>query len=65
MKQAEVIFIFLAADGRKQFIQDDQWAFKYGVLEKFAERNDRINYEEKLLSRKTFEHCIDAPNRAT
>lgn len=65
MKNTKVTLVPLASDDREQFILDNQWAFKYGALQEFGKRDDHINFEGEIISRKTIERCIDAPDRET
>ena len=65
MKNTKVTLVPLASDDREQFILDTQWAFKYGALQEFGKRDDHINFEGEIISRKTIERCIDAPDRET
>ena len=65
MKHTEVTLISLAPDDREQFILDNQWAFKYGALQEFGKRDDHIDFEGEIISRKTIERCIDEPNSET
>ena len=65
MKNTKVTLVPLAPDDREQFILDNQWAFKYGALQEFGKRDDHINFEGEIISRKTIECCIDAPDRET
>ena len=65
MKQAHVTLVPLAADDREQFILDNQWAFKYGALLEFGKRDDHIDADGEIISRKTIEHCIDDPSNET
>ena len=62
MKQATVTLAPLTADDREQFILDNQWAFKYGALEEFGERDDHIDDDGEIISRHTIEHCLDEEN---
>ena len=55
MKQPEVILVPLHPDDREQFIQDNQWAFKYGAQQEFGMRDDRCEEGEEVISRKTIE----------
>lgn len=55
----------LAENDREQFILDNQWSFKYGALIEFEERDNHIDAEGEIISRKTIEHCIDEPNNIT
>ena len=65
MKHTKVTLVPLTADDREQFILDNQWSFKYGALEEFGERDDHIDEDGEIISRKTIERCIDAPNSET
>ena len=65
MKNTEVALIPLTADDREQFIIDNQWAFKYGALYEFGERDNHIDDDGEIISRQTIEHCIDAPDSET
>ena len=46
MKQLEVILVPLQPDDREQFIQDNQWAFKYGAQQEFGMRDERCEEGE-------------------
>ena len=65
MKNTQVSLVPLAADDREQFILDNQWAFKHGAMLEFGERDDHLNYEGEIISRKTIERCIDDPKNET
>lgn len=65
MKNTKVTLVPLASDDREQFILDNQWAFKYGALQEFGKRDDHINFEGEIISRKTIERCMDALDRET
>ena len=65
MKNTKVTLVPLTADDREQFILDNQWAFKYGALLEFGERDDHIDDDGEIISRETIEHCIDEPNNET
>ena len=65
MKHTEVTLAPLTAEDREQFILDNQWSFKYGALEEFGKRDDHIDDDGEIISRKTIERCIDAPNNET
>ena len=43
MKNMKVELMPLEADDREQFILDNQWAFKYGAMMEFGERDDHID----------------------
>ena len=65
MKHTEVTLAPLTAEDREQFILDNQWSFKYGALEEFGERDNSLNDDGEIISRKTIERCIDDPNSET
>ena len=65
MKNTKVTLVPLTADDREQFILDNQWAFKYGAIEEFGERDNDLNSDCEIISRKTIERCIDSPDRET
>ena len=60
MKKAKVTLVPLEVGDREQFILDNQWAFKYGAMLEFGERDNHINDEGEIISRKTIEGCIDS-----
>ena len=62
MKNVKVTLIPLADDDREQFILDNQWAFKHGAMIEFGERDDHIDGDGEIISRKTIERCIDEPD---
>ena len=65
MKHTRVTLVPLDAADREQFILDNQWAFKYGALMEFGERDDHLDGDGEIISRKTIERCIDAPDNET
>ena len=65
MKNTKVTLVPLAADDREQFILDNQRAFKYGAIEEFGKRDDHLDFDGEIISRKTIERCIDAPDSET
>ena len=65
MKITKVILVPLTADDREQFILDNQQAFKYGAIEEFGMRDDHLDFDGEIISRKTIERCIDAPDSET
>ena len=65
MNNNKVILVPLKADDREQFIPDNQWAFKYGATEEFGKRDDHLDYNGEIISRKTIERCIDSPDSET
>ena len=65
MKNTKVKLVPLAADDREQFILDNQWAFKHGALLEFGERDNHIDGDGEIISRKTIEMCMAADNAET
>ena len=65
MKNTKVSLVPLTADDREQFILDNQWAFKYGAMMEFGERDDHIDGDGEIISRKTIEKSIDNPKSET
>ena len=55
----------LTPDKREQFITDNQWAFKHGALYEFGQRDDHVDHDGEIISRKTIERCIDDPKSET
>ena len=62
MKNTKVTLVPLSADDREQFILDNQWAFKHGAMVEFGERDNHLDDNNEIISRKTIERCIDAPD---
>lgn len=65
MKNTKVTLVPLTADDREQFILDNQWAFKYGAMLEFGERDNHIDDDGEIISRNTIERCIDDPQSET
>ena len=65
MKNTKVTLALLTEDDREQFILDNQRAFKYGAIEEFGERDNHLDFDGEIISRKTIERCIDAPDSET
>ena len=65
MKNTKISLVPLTADDREQFILDNQWAFKYGAMMEFGERDDHVDFDGEIISRKTIERCIDSPDSET
>ena len=59
MKNTKVTLIPLADFDREQFIIDNQWAFKYGAMQEFGERDDHLDGDGEIISRSTIERCLD------
>ena len=65
MKNTKVNLIPLTNDDREQFILENQWAFKHGAMMEFGERDNHIDDENEIISRKTIEQSIDDPQNET
>ena len=61
MKNTKVTLAPLEAEDREQFILDNQWAFKHGALMEFGERDNHIDTDGEIISRRTIERCLDEP----
>ena len=61
MKNTKVTLVPLTPDDREQFILDNQWAFKYGAMMEFGERDDHVDDDGEIISRATIENSIDNP----
>ena len=55
----------LNRNDRELFIRDNQYAFRYGATEEFGLRDSHFEEDGEIISRKTIEACIDAPNAET
>ena len=60
MKNKKVTLVPLEKDDREQFILDNQWAFKYGAMLEFGMRDDHLDDDNEIISRKTIEESLDA-----
>lgn len=65
MKETKIELIPLTEDDREQFILDNQWAFKHGALYEFGERDNHIDEDGEIISRKTIEMCMDGEGAET
>ena len=65
MKKTKVTLMPLTDEDREQFILDNQWAFKHGAMAEFGERDNHLDDNNEIISRKTIERCIDAPDSET
>ncbi len=65
MKHTNVTLSPLTQDDREQFILDNQASFKFGAVEEFGLRDDHFDGDGEIISRKTIEACIDAPENET
>ena len=50
---ANVTLTQLTDDDREQFILDNQRAFKFGAMEEFGNRDDHMEEDGEIISRKT------------
>ena len=50
----------LTEDDREQFILDNQFAFKFGAMQEFGQRDDHFEEEGEIISRNTIEKSIDS-----
>ena len=62
MEAENITLMPLTEDFREKFIKDNQWAFKYGAMEEFGNRDDHFEEDGEIISRKTIERCLDAPD---
>ena len=65
MEAENITLMPLTEDFREKFIKDNQWAFKYGAIEEFGERDNDLDSDGEIISRKTIERSIDSPDRET
>ena len=56
---ASITLTPLAPEDREQFIRDNQWAFKYGAMMEFGNRDDHFEEPGEIISRKTISDSID------
>ena len=56
---AKITLTRLTDDDREQFILDNQRAFRYGAMEEFGMRDDHLEEDGEIISRRTIEHSID------
>ena len=61
MKHTKVTLVPLTPEDREQFILDNQWAFKYGAMLEFGQRDDHMDGDGEIISRQTIARSIDAP----
>ena len=55
----KVELIPLTSDDREQFILDNQEAFNFGAMEEYGMRDNHLEEDGNIISRKTIEECID------
>ncbi len=55
---ANITLTRLTEDDREQFILDNQRAFRYGAMEEFGKRDDHMEEDGEIISRKTIEDSI-------
>lgn len=56
---SNVKLVKLQESDRNQFILDNQEAFRYGAMEEFGLRDDHMEEEGEIISRRTIEQSID------
>ena len=49
----------LAPADRESFIKENQYAFKFGALKEFGERDTHFEEDGEIISRETINKCID------
>ena len=59
MNTQKITLTPLTEEDRDQFVLDNQYSFKYGALEEFGERDDHIDDDSEIISRKNIEQSID------
>ena len=64
-KTIDITLVPLRNADREQFILDNQLAFKYGAMEEFGMRDDRMEEGEEVISRKTIERCMNDEHAET
>ena len=57
---AHITLTRLTEDDRIQFIRDNQYAFKYGALEEFGERDGHFEDDGEIISWKTIDDSINS-----
>ena len=65
MKKTKVTLVPLTPEDREQFILDNQWSFKHGALYEFGVRDNHVDMDGEIISRKTIEACMDADGAET
>ncbi len=61
MKHTKVTLVPLTEEFREAFILENQRAFKHGAMEEFGLLDDHTDEDGEIISRKTVESCLDAP----
>ena len=59
MSASKITLTPLTEDDREPFILENQYAFKFGAVEEFGLRDDHVDDDGEIISRRTIEHCID------
>ena len=59
MKNTKVSLAPLCPEDKEQFILDNQWAFKYGAMLEFGERDNHVVEDGEIISRDTIERCLN------
>ncbi|MGN1078162.1 MAG: GNAT family N-acetyltransferase [Candidatus Gallimonas sp.] len=58
----DIKLVPLAENDREGFIIDNQRAFYYGAKIEFGERDNHVDRDGEIISRKTIERCLDEPD---
>ena len=56
---ASITLTRLTEVDRERFILENQYAFKYGAMEEFGERDNHFEEDGEIISRQTIENSID------
>lgn len=64
MKQTPVVLAPLCPDDREQFILDNQWAFLYGARQEFGMRDNHLEEDGQVISRRSIQRSLDAAGSA-
>lgn len=56
---AKITLTRLADEDRERFILDNQRAFRHGAMEEFGMRDDHLEEDGEIISRRTIENSID------
>ena len=64
MKPTPVVLAPLCPDDREQFILDNQWAFLYGARQEFGMRDNHLEEDGQVISRRSIQRSLDAAGSA-
>lgn len=62
MEKSKVVLVPLTEKDREYFILENQRSFKYGALSEFGERDNHVDKDGEIISRKTIEESLNAEN---